>query len=180
MATTTGEATKEKASTDPGETHAALVPGEIASHASCLLVKLGQVAYRLQEVRLAELDLRVRHFSVLQGLADEGPIGQLDLGQHLRIDPATMAAVLDHLEKRDAVSRQRSRQDKRRYIVALTPTGKELLRQATQILDTIDGLLDTDLEDGQANALREGLTQLAKSPALIDSFTQAGDVPRRR
>jgi DNA-binding MarR family transcriptional regulator len=73
----------------PGES--TLVPGSIASHQSCLLVKLGQVSFRLQEAALAALDLRVRHFSVLQALADRGPSVQLELGRYLRIDPATMA-----------------------------------------------------------------------------------------
>lgn len=116
----------------------ALVPGSIASHLSCLLVKLGQVSFRLQEAALAPLDLRVRHFSVLQGLADRGPSVQLELGRYLRIDPATMAAVLDDLGRMDAVSRERALEDRRRYIVTLTPEGQGLLSRAVAAIEAVD------------------------------------------
>jgi DNA-binding MarR family transcriptional regulator len=150
-----------------------LVPGGIASHTSCLLVKLGQVAYRLQETRLAELDLRVRHFSVLQGLADEGPIVQLELGRHLRIDPATMATTLDHLERRGAVSRERSAEDRRRYVVALTPEGTRLLAAARERLDEVDALLATDLGATKGTALTRALTALADSATLIEAVDRS-------
>ena len=168
--------TRHDGSAGAGEERVALVPGQIASHTSCLLMKLGQVAYRLQEDRLDDLDLRVRHFSVLQGLSDEGPIGQLELARYLRIDPATMAVVLDQLEKRGAVSRERSQQDRRRYIVALTQAGKGLLKEANRSLDEIDVLLRTDLGDEQSQTLHEVLLGLSASPALIDAFGKAGQI----
>ena len=152
-----------------------LVPGGIASHTSCLLVKLGQVAYRLQETRLAELDLRVRHFSVLQGLADEGPIVQLELGRHLRIDPATMATTLDHLERRGAVSRERSPEDRRRYVVALTAEGRTLLEAARERLDEVDALLEADLSATRSKALKGALGGLADSATVIDAVDRSED-----
>ena len=153
---------------------AALVPGGIAAHASCLLVKLGQVAYRLQEDRLAPLDLRVRHFSVLQGLADAGPIVQLELARYLRIDPATMAAALDHLEQRGAVARTRSPQDKRRYVVTLTQAGIDLLADAQAALSTVDEAIGHDLSAAEASQLHALLGRLGASAALADAYDAGG------
>lgn len=152
---------------------AALVPGSIANHASCLLLKLGQAAFRLQEAQLASLDLRVRHFSVLQGLADEGPIGQVDLGRYLRMDPATMTAALDHLQARGAVVRERDVADRRRYVVDLTASGRDLLAEVQGKLDGVDALLATDIGAGALEALREALLGLAVSPALLASLETA-------
>lgn len=154
--------------TDP-----ALVPGTIGAHTSCLLVKLGQVAYRLEEVALAPLELRVRHFSLLQGLADCGPIGQIDLGRYLRIDPATMAAALEHLEALGTVERERDPNDRRRYVVALTAGGRTLLDRANHALDAVDAALRTDLSTPTATELHDLLAELSASPALSAAFHAA-------
>ena len=150
-----------------------LVPGRIADHTSCLLIKLGQAAYRLQEARLAALDLRVRHFSVLQGLADEGPIVQLELARHLRIDPATMAAALDHLERLGAVVRTRSEKDKRRYVVRLSSSGGDLLARAQAAVGSVDEVLAADL-DGAAAQLKALLARLGASAGLAEAYETAG------
>lgn len=153
----------------------ALVPGSIASHLSCLLVKLGQVSFRLQEAALAPLDLRVRHFSVLQGLADRGPSVQLELGRYLRIDPATMAAVLDDLGRIEAVSRERSPEDRRRYIVTLTAEGEGLLSRAVAAIEAVDATFRADLQHKPASDLLEDLRHLAADPALAAAFDTAAD-----
>lgn len=152
----------------------ALVPGSIASHLSCLLVKLGQVSFRLQEAALAPLDLRVRHFSVLQALADRGPSVQLDLGRYLRIDPATMAAVLDDLDRVGAVSRERAPEDRRRYIVTLTPEGQDLLGRAVGAIETVDATFQAALQHQPEPDPLGGLRLLASDPALAAAFDAAG------
>lgn len=154
-------------------TESALVPGTIGAHTSCLLVKLGQVAYRLEEAALAPLDLRVRHFSLLQGLADCGSIGQIDLVRYLRIDPATMAAALEHLESLGAVQRERDANDRRRYVVALTAGGVDLLARASKALDDVDATLRTDLVQADADTLHDLLTEVSRSAALTESFHAA-------
>jgi len=87
---------------------APLVSGHVAEHTSCLLVKLGQAVFRLAEDQLEPLGLRVRHYSILQALADNGAMSQLALGAYLRIDPATMVGSLDDLEQLALASRTRA------------------------------------------------------------------------
>lgn len=154
---------------DGTETPASLVPGGIADHPSCLLVRLGQVAYRLQEQAVGPLGVRVRHFSVLQGLHDLGPTGQVDLGRHLRIDPATMVSALEHLESMDAVARERDPADRRRYVVALTPQGSTLLARIVEAFSAVDRIIDDELGDA-ASGLREALRTIAGSEPLIEAF----------
>lgn len=158
-------------------TQPALVPGTIGAHTSCLLVKLGQVAYRLEEVALAPLDLRVRHFSLLQGLADCGPIGQIDLVRYLRIDPATMAAALEHLEALGAVERERDANDRRRYVVALTSSGRDLLARADNALKQVDATLRADLSAPASAQLHDLLTEVSRSATLAEAFHGHRDDP---
>ena len=115
-----------------------LVPGSIAEHTSCLLAKLGQVAFRLADERLSALGLRVRHYSILQALADLGATPQQELGTYLRIDPATMVSSVDDLEDAKFALRRRSPQDRRRYVVELTEGGEQALAEANQVLAELD------------------------------------------
>lgn len=143
-----------------------LVPGSIADRASCLLTRLGQVTFRLQERALRPLGVRVRHFSVLQALADLGPTGQVDLGRHLRIDPATMAGTLEHLESLAAVARERDPSDRRRYVVALTDEGAQLLDRIVARLVDVEAVLEAELGRSGLGELQASLDSLARSRAL--------------
>ncbi|AJE83681.1 MULTISPECIES: MarR family winged helix-turn-helix transcriptional regulator [Streptomyces] len=147
-----------------------LVPGSVAEHTSCLLLKLGQVAFRLSEHRLAELGLRVRHYSVLQALLDNGPMSQLDLGAHLRIDAATMVSTLDTLEQGGYAQRTRDPRDRRRYLVAATEKGADLGRDADGLLREVDESAFADLSATDRKHLHRILGRLAGSPALTEAF----------
>lgn len=151
-----------------------LAPGGIGDRALCLLVKVGQVSYRMAETALAPLDLRIRHFSVLQGLADVGPIPQGELGRYLRIDPATVTAALDQLEARGAVARERDAADRRRYVVALTDSGRGLLVRIGTAFDDAERALAADLGTEGVGELRALLAVLNQSPAMIAAFDDGG------
>ena len=147
-----------------------LAPGGIGDRALCLLVKVGQVAYRLAEDALAPLDLRIRHFSILQGLADVGPMPQVELGRYLRMDPATTTAALDHLQAKGAIERERDAADRRRYVVGLTAAGRELLARVGRAFDEAEELLAADVGAGAIGDLRGLLAGLNESPTVIEAF----------
>lgn len=149
-----------------------LVPGTVADHTVCLLLKLGQVAFRLSEDDLDELGLRVRHYSILQALADNGPQPQLGLGAYLRIDPATMASSLDTLESAGYLARARDQQDRRRYVVALTAAGTGVLDRANGRLEQLESRMLADLSAPDRTSLHRALAKLASGstlPALFDA-----------
>lgn len=144
-----------------------LVPGTPAEHTSCMLLKLGQVAFRLAEERLAELGLRVRHYSILQALADhDGPMSQLGIGGYLRIDPATMVNSLDTLEELGLASRERDSSDRRRYVVHLTDAGADVLAKANAKLVELDEHVLGDLSADSRSRLHGLLGELNAGPTL--------------
>ncbi|WP_436496311.1 MarR family winged helix-turn-helix transcriptional regulator [Actinokineospora sp. HUAS TT18] len=156
-----------------------LVPGTVAEHTVCLLVKLGQVAFRLAETNLAALGLRVRHYSILQALADNGPMTQLAVGTYLRIDPATMVSSLDDLESMSAVRRVRDETDRRRYLVELTETGRGLVDTANSGLRAFDGDVLADLTGAERKALHSALLKLSTGETLPGKFDQVRDQSRK-
>ncbi|MEE1757841.1 MarR family winged helix-turn-helix transcriptional regulator [Streptomyces sp. SP18BB07] len=149
---------------------APLVPGTVAEHTICLLVKLGQVAFRIAEDGISGTGLRVRHYSVLQALADNGAMPQLTLGSFLRIDPATMVTSLDDLERAGYAERTRDPQDRRRYAVDITDNGRKVLADLNNTLADLDTETLTDLDSTERHSLHTLLVSLAESPALTSMF----------
>jgi len=79
------------------------------------------------------LGIRGRHFSVL-AVVDEGkPLSQIEISERLGIDRNTMVGLLDDLEAGLFVTRTRDPQDRRAYLIALTPAGRDVLAQGTQM-----------------------------------------------
>ncbi len=149
---------------------APLVPGTVAEHTICLLVKLGQVAFRIAEDGIGGTGLRVRHYSVLQALADNGAMPQLALGSFLRIDPATMVTSLDDLERTGYAERTRDPQDRRRYAVDITAEGRKVLARLNRTLVDLDGEILADLGTTERDSLHVLLGSLAGSPTLTSLF----------
>jgi DNA-binding MarR family transcriptional regulator len=86
--------------------------------------------YRHFMESLSHVDLTPKQTSVLW-LIDETPgIAQIDLAARLDMDRATMMAIIDRLEARDLVARMRSKRDRRRQDLHLTPTGTKVLAEA--------------------------------------------------
>ena len=157
-----------------------LVPGRVAEHTSCLLVKLGQVLFRLAEDQLDPLGLRVRHYSILQALADNGAMSQLGLGSYLRIDPATMVSSLDDLERLGLAARARDSRDRRRHVVEVTTAGGRALAAANAALVELDARVTADIPVAERPMLHQLLSTLSAGPALPAAFDETRGRPSRK
>ena len=78
---------------------------------------------------LAETDLTVSQFGVLEALLHLGPLYQRDLAEKLLKSGGNMTLVIDNLEKRELVKREREAGDRRCIKVCLTEKGKQLISQ---------------------------------------------------
>ncbi len=149
-----------------------LVPGTIAGHPMCVLGRVGQAAFRISEQKLLGLGLRVRHYSILQTLEDAGASSQLDLGNALRIDAATMVASIDDLESMGLATRRRDPADRRRYLVEVTDKGRTTLVAANAMLDALDDEALSGLSATQREQLTSILDALTISAPLVATFDQ--------
>jgi MarR family 2-MHQ and catechol resistance regulon transcriptional repressor len=68
-------------------------------------------------------------FGVLESLYHLGPMCQSDIGAKLLKSSGNITMVIDNLEKRDLVCRQRDQDDRRMIIVSLTERGKQLIER---------------------------------------------------
>ncbi len=76
---------------------------------------------------LAEADLTQKQSATLWLIGSNPGASQIAIGGALRMDRATTMAVIDKLEARNLVVRQRSAVDRRRHELYLTPAGQKLL-----------------------------------------------------
>lgn len=77
--------------------------------------------------QLAEQDLTISQFGVLEALFHLGPLNQKALGEKLLKSGGNITLVVDNLEKSGWVERQRNPQDRRSMLIHLTEEGEELV-----------------------------------------------------
>ena len=128
-------------------------PRGVTERPALLLVKLADDVMSRAEDPLAALGLSGRQYTVLAILSADAPPSQLDLAGMCGLLPAQIVSVIDELERRGFVARQRSETDRRRSVVTLTERGREILGQADALgRDLIDGL-DPEARDIVVEAL---------------------------
>jgi DNA-binding MarR family transcriptional regulator len=91
--------------------------------ASELRVVLGQLIRRLR----AEHRISLSQVAVLGRLDREGPQSTVDLATAERVRPQSMGQTLAELEAQELVSRHGDPTDRRRTLLELTETGREVL-----------------------------------------------------
>ena len=73
--------------------------------------------------------LRGSPFGTLEMLFHVGPLQQKEIGEKLLISKSNVVAIIDRLEKRGLVRRERSVEDRRCIFVHLTEKGQTLVEQ---------------------------------------------------
>ena len=76
---------------------------------------------------LRDYDLTLSQFGALEALYHLGPMQSGELGQKILKTSGNMTMVLDHLEKRNLVTRQRREDDRRCVDIHLTEDGRSLI-----------------------------------------------------
>jgi MarR family transcriptional regulator, lower aerobic nicotinate degradation pathway regulator len=110
---------------------------------------------------LKPLELHVRQFGLLTALATEGPRSQQELAEWTRMDRTSMVALVDSLEERGYVRRERNPADRRAYLLQLTPEGKRIQARARKLMLGAEEELLGSLNAGERDQLRELLAKVA-------------------
>ncbi len=86
----------------------------------------GSVSGRV-ESRFSAIGLTVSQFGVLEALLHLGPLHQKDLAAKILKSTGNITMVVDNLEKRGLVARERDQEDRRHYFVRITDAGTRLI-----------------------------------------------------
>ena len=141
------------------------LPRGITDRPALVLVKLGNEILARAEDPLAALGLSGRQYLILAVLGADAPPSQLELAGLCGLLPAQVVPVLDELERRGLVARQRSEEDRRRSVVRLTAAGEESLAKADELArsieETLFGELDAVAREQLNGTLRAALARTA-------------------
>ena len=78
---------------------------------------------------MAAADLTISQFGVLEALHHKGPLCQRDIAAKILKSTGNITLVIDNLEKRQLVRRERGSKDRRYLTVHLTPEGVALIAE---------------------------------------------------
>lgn len=79
-------------------------------------------------------DITPEQFVVLNKLSEQDGCSQRDLAECVFKDTATLARMLDTLERKGVVERRRDQEDRRQYRVTITDKGRDLIEQLRQLV----------------------------------------------
>ncbi|GAA5026076.1 MarR family transcriptional regulator [Terrabacter aeriphilus] len=114
---------------------------------------------------LEPLGLTHPQYLVMLALWERSPLTVREIGNLLRLEPATLSPLLKRLEAAGLVSRDRHPDDERALAITLTGRGRALREQALGVPPRVVAALGMDLDELQA--LHASLTRViaATSPA---------------
>jgi len=103
----------------------------------------------------------------------DGPMAK-KVGQQVNLTPATVTNIIDRLEAKDLVQRQRSPIDKRRVELYLTESGKALLEQGPQSLQSHFISRFEELAQWEQNQLLSSVQRISAMMALDGVIEEKG------
>ncbi len=108
------------------------------------------------DCRLAPLGLNLSQASLLAYICDFGPVSQTRAAAHLSQGRAVTGTQIDKLEASGLVERQPDPADRRVWLVAATPAGRELHASVADV----DAVLRRELRVGISREERQALAAL--------------------
>jgi DNA-binding MarR family transcriptional regulator len=134
---------------------------ELSQSSGYLLARLG-LAFKNQAIaRAAASGFELYDYSVLAILGEGDRATQATIANALMLDPSRLVALLDSLEERGMVTRQRDPHDRRRHVVSITDTGRSELARVRAIMRQLEDEFFAPLDIESREALHEMLVALA-------------------
>lgn len=131
---------------------------EEAEFVGQLFFRLWRASHTPTAEALERLGLTPPLFAVLNHLRDREASIQQQIGAAMGIDPSTMVALVDQLERGGLAKRRPRAQDRRAREVLITPKGRRKLRRARELAQEVE----TDVLRGLAPAERDQLVALLR------------------
>lgn len=124
-------------------------------------IRLAQGAvYRHFAETFAALDLTQKQVSVLWLLEEQPGISQVELGRRLQMDRATTMTIVNRLQARGYLRRERSPTDRRKQALFLNETGAAALDEAKRSISEHERWLKARFTDDEIEKLVEMLARI--------------------
>jgi DNA-binding MarR family transcriptional regulator len=111
---------------------------------------------------LDELDLRRGQFSALALIIENPRVSQKGLARILSIEPSNLVSILDNLEGRGLIARNRFLDDRRTYALTATQKGKEICDVAIERIREHEARIFAKLSKSEQKTLFELLNKVGR------------------
>lgn len=138
------------------------LPRELVSSTSFLLKRLGFAAKERAFGAYEASGLHPYHHAILAVLDEGARETQGEIADALGYDRGQLVGLLDELEEKEFVERERDKNDRRRQIVRLTPAGRRALGKARTLAEQLDDEFLGPLTAAQRDDLHRLLLRLAE------------------
>ncbi|WP_246021736.1 MarR family winged helix-turn-helix transcriptional regulator [Alteraurantiacibacter aquimixticola] len=116
--------------------------------------------YRHFTETFADLGLTQKQVSVLWLVGDHPEIAQIEVGSRLRMDRATTMTIVNRLEERGLLRRERSSSDGRKQAMFLTEEGEAVLEEAKRCIESHESWLKSRFSEAEIEKLVEMLARI--------------------
>jgi DNA-binding MarR family transcriptional regulator len=124
-------------------------------------IRLAHVAvYRHFTETFADLELTQKQVSALWLVDDHPGISQIEVGRRLRMDRATTMTIVNRLQERKFLRRERSTSDGRKQALFLTVEGRGALVRAKQCIGEHEAWLKSRFNPDEVKNLVEMLARI--------------------
>lgn len=124
--------------------------------------------------RLAELDLNLNQASLLAFVNDFGGTNQTELAEMVGVGRASCGTMIDQLEGRGLVERQPDAEDRRVWLVAITPEGSALVEKFYAVDEEFRKDIRRDISRDERQQLASLLERLGTN---VDAILQTNHQP---
>jgi DNA-binding MarR family transcriptional regulator len=148
-------------STAQAQSRETQIPEELLGSTLFLLARMGYALKARLVEEFEQAGFSIYQYGVLATLG-EGACGtQAMIADVLQLDRSQLVGVLDELEERGLVERQRDPNDRRRHAVSLTSEGKRQLVKLRKLVKGIEEAVLEPLEPRSRDLLHKALLTLA-------------------
>jgi MarR family transcriptional regulator, organic hydroperoxide resistance regulator len=116
-----------------------------------------------RELARGGLKVTVEQWPIMIHLWDQNGQSQKDFARKLFKDKTTIARLVAGMETAGMVTRVAGEKDKREKSVCLTEKGKEIMDKATTIIQHIDGLAKSGIEEKDMEICKDVLRRVHKN-----------------
>ncbi|MEU5785269.1 MarR family winged helix-turn-helix transcriptional regulator [Micromonospora lupini] len=131
-----------------------------------LLSQVGGLAAARFAERLADLDLQPSDVGILRLIALDPGLSQQALADKLGVVPSRVVALLDALQKKGLVVRQRSTKDRRNHELSLSDAGRAVMARMREIGAAHENDVVHSLTSDERRTLTTLLLKIAESHQL--------------
>jgi DNA-binding MarR family transcriptional regulator len=139
----------------------ARVAQELSESSAFLLARLGMDVKAKAIARVEQAGYELYDYSVLAILAEGDRETQSAIADALGLDPSRLVALLDSLEKRGLIIRQRDPHDRRRHVISITADGRRTHAQLRALTREVETQFFAPLDPESRKLFHASLLQLA-------------------